>query len=43
MQYHNDSTMMSQMYVQLYDIPQAGYEGSDSCKFLMNDKAWQGH
>jgi hypothetical protein len=31
MLYDNKGTMMSQRYVQWYDIPKAGYEGSD-CK-----------
>jgi hypothetical protein len=38
MQYDNNGTMMSQRYVQWYDIPKADYEGSD-CKSNMSNKA----
>jgi hypothetical protein len=38
MQYDHNGTMMSQRYVQWYDIPKAGYEGSD-CKSNMSDRA----
>jgi hypothetical protein len=40
MQYRNNGKMMSQMYVQLYDIPLAGYEGNDY-RSIINDKALQ--